>query len=104
MGVFPGLYTILLGREWIRAANLLTDINNKVYYIPVALTIKSVAERLLAIDEGEEDENYIGLDGGGDAFDGKFNNFSDVDDSLLGGDLLLKSNYSSDGEFSYSDE
>jgi hypothetical protein len=44
--VISGLQTIVLGREWIQSVNLLSDIGNQNYYIPIPLAIEPAEEKL----------------------------------------------------------
>jgi len=61
-GVIPGLYTILLGREWIRSVNLLSDFGNRSYYIPVPLTVEAAEEKSFHTVDTKADAKHIELD------------------------------------------
>lgn len=104
-GVILGLRTILLGREWIRSVNLLSDFGNRSYYIPVPLAVEAAEKKSLDTVDTKADAKDIELDElavtdtVGDDYDDDECDDDECDDDIASNDgLSLDSNPSSDSD------
>jgi hypothetical protein len=98
--VVHGLHIILLGREWIRSVNLLSDFGDRGYYVPIPLVIE------------DDEENSLGEKGVELNDDGEYDNVdccssSDSlvdDDASLDGDAFLDDDASLEDDASLDDD
>jgi hypothetical protein len=102
-GVVPGLYTILLGREWIQSVSLLNGSGEQSYYIPIPLVIEMVDEKTFHAVDAKSNSKHTELGDLALYEDDEYDDFEYDDNTASDDELSLDASPLSNSDLSCSE-